>query len=54
MAGYISPAVDGETYLYLEKSLLTRSIIHNMDEISIGGQRIEEFDANEDFDNSWY
>ena len=38
-----------------EKGLVTiGSIIHNMDEVSIGGQMIEEFDATEDFDNSWY
>lgn len=54
MAGYISPAVDGETYIHLEEGLLARSIIHNMDEVSIGGQMLEEFDADEDFDNSWY
>lgn len=54
IAGYISPAVDGETYIHLEEGLLARSIIHNMDEVSIGGQMIEEFDATEDFDNSWY
>ena len=54
MAGYISPAIDGETYIHLEEGLLARSIIHNMDEVSIGGQMIEEFDATEDFDNSWY
>lgn len=53
-AGYTTPAVKKEVFLSLENSLLVRSIIHYMDEISIEGQQIEEFDATEDFDNSWY
>lgn len=54
MAGYESPALNGEIILSLEKGLLARSIIHYMDEISIEGQQIEEYDAIDDLDNSWY
>lgn len=54
MAGYMAPALKGAVLLALEEGLLARSVIHYMDEITIEGQRIEEFDASEDLDNSWY